>query len=205
MKCKFCLEEIAASSEVCKYCGKQLNSDKSEKFQERDYLEAAFRRIDKKIDELLLKKDEIKGLIFKRHKYTAEELLNSPEYDRIKSLIEKINDDITNWKNSNRLSLSTRNIYNTNRDLLETRLIDTENKIRNREPTWWENVKRFFTKFIQFVIEKLPKLWNGLMLAANALQNKEGLIGNIAKTLIGVDKKIRKFILGKKNQFIKDV
>ena len=89
MKCKFCLEEIAASSEVCKYCGKQLNSDKSEKFQERDYLEAAFRRIDKKIDELLLKKDEIKGLIFKRHKYTAEELLNSPEYDRIKSLIEK--------------------------------------------------------------------------------------------------------------------
>ena len=97
-------------------------------------------------------------------KYSQQELFESNEYKTISALVLKIEDDISHWGKS--LSIKDRAIYNTNRDLLEERLNDVERQIRSRTPTNWEKLKNFFSKFIDFVLEHLPKIWNGLRIAA---------------------------------------
>ncbi|MBQ4331784.1 MAG: hypothetical protein IJC31_08115 [Spirochaetaceae bacterium] len=156
------------------------------------YFKAAFEKINSKIDTLLYKKDELKGWwIFKAHKYSQQELFESNEYKTISALVLKIEDDISHWGKS--LSIKDRAIYNTNRDLLEERLNDVERQIRSRTPTNWEKLKNFFSKFIDFVLEHLPKIWNGLRIAAKTLSNVKGLEW-LGKGVNAIDKTIGKFI-----------
>ena len=168
------------------------------------YLEKAFKLLNNRIDTLYQMKDETKSFLFvKWHKYSPEELYNSNEYQSIESAIGKIADDMNNWEQNKELDFGTRNTYNVNRDLLEDRLILLNRAIENREPTMWEKIGSFFRALVNFVVTKLPKLWNGLMLAANSLKNVKG-IGTICRILIAFDKKVRKFVLNKNKQYITD-
>ncbi len=156
------------------------------------YFKSAFEKINSKIDTLLYKKDEMKGWwIFKAHKYSQQELFESNEYKTIHSLVLKIEDDIGHWGNS--LSIKDRVIYNTNRDLLEERLEYARNQIENREPTTWEKVKGFFIKFVEFIIEHLPTIWNGLRIAAKTI-GKLPLLQPVSKAFLAIDKTIGRFI-----------
>lgn len=118
-------------------------------------------------------------------------MFESNEYKTIAALVLKIEDDISHWGKS--LSIKDRAIYNTNRDLLEERLNDVERQIRSRTPTNWEKLKNFFSKFIDFVLEHLPKIWNGLRIAAKTLSNVKGLEW-LGKGVNAIDKTIGKFI-----------
>lgn len=156
------------------------------------YFKSAFEKINNKIDTLLYKKDEMKGWwIFKAHKYTQQELFDSNEYKTIHSLVLKIEDDIGHWGNS--LSIKDRAIYNANRDLLEERLDYARNQIQNREPTTWEKVKGFFVKFVKFIIEHLPQIWNGLKIAAKTI-GQIPFLQPVSKIIVTADKTIGKFI-----------
>ncbi|GHU26270.1 hypothetical protein FACS1894164_17150 [Spirochaetia bacterium] len=172
--------------------------------EDHSYLKAAFLKINDNIDDLFEMKDQIKGfLIFKTHKYSVEQLLNSTQYRRIKSYIGKIEDDIQRWKQAGELTFSLRNTYNVNRDLLIDRLEDLEEAIENREPTWWESVQNFFIKILAFIAEHLPALWNGLMIVAEKLKNHK-ILGAPAKVLLNLNKTVQKFIISKKNIYITD-
>lgn len=70
---------------------------------------------------------------------------------------------------------------------------DVERQIRSRTPTNWEKLKNFFSKFIDFVLEHLPKIWNGLRIAAKTLSNVKGLEW-LGKGVNAIDKTIGKFI-----------
>lgn len=168
------------------------------------YLEKAFKLLNNRIDALYQMKDEMKSFLFvKWHKYSVEELYDSNEYQSIESATEKIADDMNNWEQNKELDFGTRNTYNVNRDLLEDRLILLNRAIENREPTMWEKIGSFFKALVNFVVTKLPKLWNGLILGADYLKNVK-VIGPICKILIAFDKRVRKFLLPQKKKFITD-
>jgi hypothetical protein len=172
--------------------------------EDHSYLKAAFTKINNNIDNLFEMKDEIKGfLFFKTHKYTAEQLLSSTEYKRIKSYIGKIEDDIQRWKQAGKLPFSLRNTYNVNRELLVERLDDLQDAIENREPTWWESVQNFFIKILAFIAEHLPALWNGLMIVAEKLKNNK-ILGPPARILLSLNKTVQKVLISKKNIYITD-
>jgi hypothetical protein len=172
--------------------------------EDHSYLEAAFRKINSNINTLFDMKDQIKGILFfKTHKYTADQLLTSTQYERIRSYIEKIEDDIQRWKQSGTLSFSLRNTYNVNRDLLIERLEDLQEAIASREPTWWESVQNFFIKIFSFIVEHLRPLWNGLMLAAESLK-KHPIFGPPARILLAMNKTVQKILLPKQNVYVRD-
>jgi len=170
--------------------------------EDHSYLKTAFTKINDNIDDLFEMKDEMKGiLIFKRHKYTADELLTSTQYERIKSYMKKIDDDIHQWKQNGELTFSLRNTYNENRELLIERLERFQDAIEKREPTWWEKVKNFFVKIMAFIAEHLPALWNGLMIAANGLKNHK-FLGAPARALLSLNRTVQKILISKKNIYI---
>lgn len=179
------------------------NKQRKENIKEaHSYLESAFTKIDKNIDDLFEKKDEMKGvLFFKSHKYTAKDLLNSSQYNRIQSLIKKIDDDIDRWQRAKRLSLTLRSTYNYNRELLIDRMEHLQDAILNREPTWWDKVKSFFISFLEFIAKHLRVLWNGLMLGADMVKNHT-ILGPPARLLLLINSKIQKLLTPKKNVYI---
>jgi hypothetical protein len=130
----------------------------------KTYLEAGFKKINNYLQRLFGMKDEKKGFwIFTSHRYSAEQIFSSPEYNQMISTINKIGDDINNWDKNEKLDVSTRHIYNVNRDELLEKIDDLKIQIERREPTWWDKVKTFFKKFIDFIIKVLPKILHGLI------------------------------------------
>ncbi|MEL3908310.1 MAG: hypothetical protein P1P64_04775 [Treponemataceae bacterium] len=173
--------------------------------EKETYLKKAFTRLDQKVDDLYEMLDEKKKVLFVEwHKYSAEDLYNSHTYQSIQSAIEKIGDDINNWEQNKELNFSIRNTYNANRDLLEDRVEDLNRAIMQREPTIWEKIGNFFKSFVKFIIEHLPKLWNGLMLAADRFQNTK-VVGVVCKVLLKADKFVRKLLLPHEKQYITEI
>jgi hypothetical protein len=164
------------------------------------YLEAGFGKINKNIDKLFNMKDKTVGWgIFESHKYTSTQLLNSSEFDKIRSTAEKIASDITNWEQNNQLDISTKRVYNTNRDLLENRIKRLEDAIRNRAKTWWDSVKEFFEKIWSFIIKILPRLVINLLLK---MADATGLLGFFGKHLLTGNSKMNRLLTSKKDIFI---
>jgi len=62
------------------------------------YLKNAFARINNELADLEGKILTVIGSLFKRHKYSAEDLLDSSQMNRIKSLAGKIKDDVSLWE-----------------------------------------------------------------------------------------------------------
>jgi len=117
-----------------------------------------FKKVYRELDSLkskIYKKDG--WFIFKTHKYSIEELLESPNHQRILSITKKIGDDIKNWKKNKNLSLDDEKAYFYNRDNIDDKLHETNILIEDRNPTFWENMKTPLIKFRNFVMENLPE------------------------------------------------
>ena len=101
--------------------------------------------------------------VFKSHIYTIEELLKSEEHEKIYSLAEKTGDDIKNVDENGKLSFLERNYYHTQRNRVEDRLREINQKISIRQPTWWESMKEPLIKFIHVVMELMPERYQTLL------------------------------------------
>ena len=176
----------------------------SEEFEEiSTYFEGAFKKLNSKINKLFEMKDDVRGFLFiKWHKWSAEELFNSSTYQSVKSMINKIADDVNNWHAHKVLSLSDRLVYNENRDAIEERLEKLEDDLRKREPTTWEKLVSFFRSFISYVVQNLPKIWNGLAIFADKYRNKKGLLGSVCRGILGINKLLRKLLVSKEKKYI---
>lgn len=101
--------------------------------------------------------------VFKSHIYTIEELLKSDEHKKIYSLAEKTGDDIKHIDENGKLSFLERNYYHTQRNRVEDRLREMNQKISIRQPTWWESMKEPLIKFVYIVMEIMPERYQTLL------------------------------------------
>jgi tetrahydromethanopterin S-methyltransferase subunit G len=127
------------------------------------YLENGFNKIDEELCELEQKIHVVTGFIFKRHKYTEQDIMDSAQMNRIKSLAGKIKDDVTRWDASGKFPYRLRILYNENAEMLQERLRMINQEIQERRPTLWERVGRFFRRLYRMVVELLPLLFQRLI------------------------------------------
>jgi hypothetical protein len=130
-------------------------------------LERKFNRAFREIDYIKTKIYKKQGfLFFKNHVYSVEELLNSEHHGKIYSVTEKIGDDAANWYRRGQLGPTGKELYEDKRNEIEIQLHQVNLEIMNRQPTWWEEVKGVFTRFVEMVIDNMPDLIAGVLLSA---------------------------------------
>jgi hypothetical protein len=156
-------------------------------------LKQKFKKAFREIDYIKAKIHQKKGfLFFKNHVYSVEDLLNSEHHGKIYSITEKIGDDAANWHRRGTLGTAGKELYEENRDEIEVELHQVNLEIMNRQPTWWEEVKGVFTRFVELVMDNMPDLIAGVLLsmAQRALFFLPGKLGKILR----LKSKKRKFL-----------
>jgi hypothetical protein len=139
----------------CKRCNSLIEKDG----QETRFIKNGFAKINSECDALERESFELTGSIFKRHKYSEEELLTHME--KIKSFAQKIHDDVACWNMPSGLSQWIKALYNQNTEALQERLSNIMERIRIRRPTVWERIGKIFISFYQFIAEKLLPMITG--------------------------------------------
>jgi hypothetical protein len=132
---------------------------------EIEYLKSGFSRIQAELDMLELKIGIIIGLVFKRHQYSVDALLNSEHLRKVESYVRKIGDDISRWEQTGKLSFGVRRVYNQSAEAVHERIHALNERIQQRVPTFWEKVCDVFIRFCEVVIEQLPFIGFRLLLA----------------------------------------
>ena len=162
MRCLFCKIRNKKNSVKCQFCEYYFKSSR-EIWEGISCLENVFEKINGEIDDLEQKVHIVIGLIFRRHKYTAEDLLDSKQMDRIKSLAGKIKDDVSRWESAGKLPYRVKMVYNENAESVQERLRMINQTIQERKPTLWEKVGGFFRRLYRAVVELLPTLFQRLL------------------------------------------
>jgi len=162
MKCLFCKIRNRKDSVKCQFCDYFLSSS-SEMRRTLAYLENGFRKINEELDDIEKKVSQVVGLVFKRHRYTVEGLLDSSQMNRIKSLAGKIKDDIGQWDTAGKLPYRLKMYYNENAESVQNRLRAINQTIQDRNPTLWESVGGFFRQLYRIVVELLPMVFQRLL------------------------------------------
>ncbi|MDR3259185.1 MAG: hypothetical protein LBT51_06155 [Fusobacteriaceae bacterium] len=165
------------------------------------YLSAAFKRINKDIDQLFGKNEEMEGWIFMSHKYSVNDLMNSREYDDIYSIVEKMASDVENWRVNNQMNHSTMRVYNVNRELLANRMKRLDDAIKNRKETLWDSIREFFNKLWNEIMKILPVILPKLL---KYFDGKTGFLGGVGEKLLALNNKMDKALISEKNKFISE-
>ena len=143
-------------------------------YRECDYLE-----------DKIFKKD---GVVFKTHRYTIDELMNSPHHDKINAVTEKIGSDISYWEMSGKLSRTEKEAYYIERDKIDDVLHQLNRNIQNRQPTLWERISQVAEEFISKVMNNLPML-KELLTYAGKMLGEIPYIGKAFPILIHLGRK----------------
>lgn len=143
-------------------------------YRECDYLE-----------DKIFKKD---GFFFKTHKYTINELMNSPHHSKINAVTKKIGSDISYWEMSGKLLEDEKEAYHIQREAVDDVLHQLNRNIQNREPTLWERISQIAEEFITKIMNNLPLL-SELLTYAGKILGKIPYIGGAFPILIHIGKK----------------
>jgi hypothetical protein len=162
MRCLFCKIRNSKNSVKCQFCDYYLESS-HEMRKTLAYLENGFGRINDELDDIEGKVNLVVGMVFKRHRYTAEGLLDSSQMNRIKSLAGKIKDDVSLWDTAGKLPYRLKIFYNENAESVQNRLRTINQTIQDRNPTLWEIVGGFFRRLYKIVVELLPSIFQRLL------------------------------------------
>ena len=148
-----------------------------------DIFRAKFKSAFKEIDYLDSDINKQKGWIFKNHIHSIEELLESRHHKKIYAITRKIGDDANYWELNGKLSEESRYNYTRYREDIDDKLHDINLKIRNREPTWWEEVKGTLSEFVVKIMNNLPTLKGWLLEAGKLLSRLPGPLGGAARLI----------------------
>lgn len=147
-----------------------------------------FSKVHREIEAINTKVYAQEGFWFLRsHTYSIDELLESKHHSRIDSITGKIADDVKNWHENGKFTFIDEMKYKMSRDEIETKLNELNQSICNRQPTWWEKVKKPFEEFVHFIIENMPIPHRNLLtkLSSNLLgyttKNIVKMIGDLQK------------------------
>lgn len=162
MRCPMCKERIRKDAIKCRHCHSILDDS----LNVRDglsYLENGFAKIEEECDALEEKVNIVIGAVFKRHKYSADDLLGSGHIDKIKSFAGKIKDDVDRWEEAGQLSFRLRLLYNEKAQAVQARVSTINRMIQEREPTLWEKIGEAFTRLYKAILELLPLIVRRLL------------------------------------------
>ena len=127
------------------------------------YLESGFEKINGELADLERKVHLVIGLVFRRHKYTVDDLMDSDQMNRIQSFAGKIKDDVKRWEAAGKLPHRLKMLYNENAESVQERLRMINHAIQERKPAIWEKVGGFFRRLYRAIVELLPVICQRLI------------------------------------------
>ena len=149
-----------------------------------------FRKVFYELDYLENKINQTEGIIFKNHRFSQEELIDSPHHKKIDSITRKIGDDASNWYAKGSLSEQGMEVYDDKREEVDEKLHHINNLILNRQPTWWESLKGGLEDFVLKISKNMPTLSRILIESAKVFNIP--FLGKITTPLLlGLDKIMR--------------
>ncbi len=92
------------------------------------------------------------------HKYTKEELMQSPRIIKIFSALDKIRSDLFHWKENGKLTIRGEYSYYIKREEMVARWKDIEQKIHDRKPTFLEKIIEVFADVMIAMLDKIPPI-----------------------------------------------
>ena len=119
-------------------------------------MQRKFKPAHSELDKLENKIFKTRGFIITWHVYSIEDLLQSTHHQKLYAITAQTGTDISNWNEAGNLSSEEREAYFRERETLEARLLELNQAIAEREPTWWESVKEIFVDFNFMLISNLP-------------------------------------------------
>jgi len=123
-----------------------------------------FRPAYREVELLQMKINQQNGLlIFKWHKYTVEELINSEHHNKIESVSRKIGDDVSNLYKRGVIPEEYKETYEEYKNDLLDDLHEVNKQIYARKPTWLESAWETFRNFVEVVRENMPRLVRNLI------------------------------------------
>jgi chromosome segregation ATPase len=161
VRCPYCKERIRKGAVRCKHCHADTRANTGDAAASKDegirYLQNGFNKIASECNEIEDRINARTGMIFIRHEYTADDLLEAT--NRIESFVEKMENDLEDWEAANKLTQQVRQIFNKKAGEVCQRLESLHQMIERRQPTWWEVVcdvfKRILAKLFPFLTVKL--------------------------------------------------
>ena len=152
-------------------------------YRECDYLE-----------DKIFKKD---GVIFKTHRYSISDLMDSPHHSKINAVTQKIGSDISYWEMSGKLSAREKEAYHIERENIDDTLHQINRNIQNREPTLWEEISKVAEEFVGKIMNNLPML-RELLTYIGKVFGKIPYIGKTFPVLIHIGRKSSHLLAGLK-------
>lgn len=160
-RCPYCKERIRKGAVRCKHChaGIDGNSNTSPYVKDGDvrYIQNGFSKINAECDSIEQRVRKCSGLIFIKHQYSNEYLLEAGS--RIESFVEKMKDDLEEWDSLGNLSQKASDLFTRKANEVYERLEAIHDSIAARRLTWWEKVcetfKRILAKLLPFLSIKL--------------------------------------------------
>jgi hypothetical protein len=140
-RCKVCYGWINSKATRCKHCNSPINDDNrppEEGFI--NYINSGFMIIEKECAAFEAKIDSMKGEFCSHHEYTEEELMHSSHIQNIKSIAEKISNDIAEWEAKKLTSSNVRQYYETKFNILRQKLNYMFERVKFRRKTSWDNI-----------------------------------------------------------------
>lgn len=129
--------------------------------------------------------------IFKRHIYSQEELLNSPILNKIDAMTQNIGYNLESWAKYGKLGKETQEFYTRKRDEVSSKLNQTNYRIAQRQPTWWEQSGAFFLGATQHILQNLPLIVELISITRHRFPG-------LGKQLLSGMKSVKKLLPGSK-------
>jgi hypothetical protein len=158
VRCPYCKERVKKGAVRCRHCQSSIGNgigggnDESVK-----YLQNGFNKVTAECDEIEEKINVRTGLVFTRHQYSDNELMEAA--GRIESYVEKMSDDLGMWESAGKLNQQAKLYFNKRAEEIYRRLEALHFAVERRNPTWWEKVcdvfKRILEKILPFLSFKL--------------------------------------------------
>jgi hypothetical protein len=170
MRCPYCRERIKKGALLCKHCHSVISEGSDANLNGNDegirYLKIGFNKIHVECDNIEERINERTGLIFVKHQYSSDELIEATR--RIESFIGKMKDDLEQWEAAKKLTQQVRQTFNNKAREVRHRLESINRLIEEREPTWWESVCDVF----QRIFEKLLSIFSVKLIVGKPKQKR---------------------------------
>jgi hypothetical protein len=117
-----------------------------------DYINGGFSIIEQEFAGFEAKIDSMKGSMCPHHEYSEEELMYSSHIKNIKSIVERIGNEIASWEAKKAVSDSIRAYYENKMNALRQKLNYMFTRVKFRKKTAWDNISELVMCSYYFIM-----------------------------------------------------
>ena len=126
-------------------------------------LQRSTQKIDRQLEQIKEQSKLKKGLFFRRHTYTAQQLLDSEELKKVDAVLAILGDNYSAASLARTLTEIDKIHYDYFIERVEFKMNNIKDIIKERRPTAWERISAPINSVFSFLLKRLPKFIRGYL------------------------------------------